>query len=198
MAVLVPWEPPWARAIPASAIPSTQATDAEVAAASATKVAARQSANVKVLTVTPAQGTHPVALMACPPLVPNVTKVLFAVSFEFTPASGCTGIYPSINESDVDGVYIGNIAFWRKDQPIVANRDVFAAQWLYDPRLNPDPPEVPDVDLGTGAGRYVGLHVTTIGGNCAVTSAIIQAVYGDAVVSITADTNQTSLLDDQD
>lgn len=154
-------------------------------------LSARQSAKVDVV-YCPLGATTPVALMPCPtPLVPHVTRIMFACSIQLTPQQGCKQITPSINLATQAGAYAGNIAYWNIDRPTVGDQRVFGAQWLYDPRLTHVPP---DVDLDTGAGKYLGLHVAPSGAGCFATSSILQAVWGP-IPSITADETSTSLLD---
>lgn len=177
---------------------ATAATDAELASAVAPLVRGTQSASVDDYVCLNGVVT-PLVVVPCPVLVPGVTKMMFACSVQYNPSGNCSQIVPSINACNQDGVIPtggGNMAFWHLDQPIIGNREVFAAQWLYDPRLVPDSFGFTDVDLGDGAGRYIGLHLTSVGGSCAATSAILQAVVG-AIPSITLDEVSTHLLDDR-
>jgi hypothetical protein len=152
----------------------------------------KQAANVKTAWNCPAGASTPSTLTPCPLMLPGKTKLIMGVSVQFKPLSSCSLLVPSINQVDASGNVIGNIGFWLLDQPIVGNWDNFVATWPYDPRLTHIPP---DVDLGDGAGKYIGLNITPTGGDCTAGAAHIFEL-GFAMESITIDDSSPGFLSD--
>lgn len=153
---------------------------------------AKQSAKVNNVTCAPGVVT-PLVVVPCPPLAPG-DDMMFMLSMQIRPLGGCNQVTPSINACDAAGAIPAggaNIAFSVIDQPIVGNQLVYAAQWLYDPRLNYVPA---NINLGDGSGRYIGLHLTSAGGAAEAFSSILQVISGP-ISSITIDETSANLLD---
>lgn len=117
---------------------------------------------------------QPVAGMACPPLVDNVTPMIFQPSVAYKPLAGCSGITFTVNETTGAGVIVNLIGIWTIDQPIVNQRGVFSAVYRYNPTGTPD--------LGTGSGKYVGFNMTAVGGNCDIALPTLAVLAGGVLL----------------
>lgn len=136
---------------------------------------------------------EPLNVVPVPKLIPGVTKMEMHMFVEVRPLDGCFYFMLLINEVDVNGHYLGNLAFTNVDRPTVGDSHPWSAHWLYDPR--PTSPEGPDIDLGDGVGRYLGVHVLPRGGDASAFSTYLGLIAGP-IESITIDASSSSLLDD--
>jgi len=112
-----------------------------------------------------------VAVVACPALIPFVTKLAFICSMSITPGAATTALTPSIYRCTSAGVIVNNenIAFWNPAVWAPGEQLEFAANWFYDPRHG-------DVNMEDGAGRYFGLFLTSAGASSQAFSAMLQVV----------------------
>jgi hypothetical protein len=108
-------------------------------------------------------------VMKCPPLIPNVTRMAFNLSFSVSPGALTTSLMAMINTCDAAGVPDGGNIAWanvrdfvnagvdENNNPTTAET-VKAYNWSYDPRPG-------DADLDDGSDRWFGVFLSSVGGN---------------------------------
>lgn len=129
----------------------------------------------------PAGATTGLVYGPCPRLVPGHTKIAFDIGATINRevfGSGPATLTASIDEVDVAGNFVGNMAFF--------NTEVFTAEtyrlpytwmWIYAPRSGGI--GGPDISLGDGSGRYIAFRLTvTGGGDWNVVNAVLKMTSG--------------------
>lgn len=116
----------------------------------------------------------PVALLKCPPLIPNVTKIMFNFSAMLQIGSDVTLLTLAVENCDANGNRTGgNIAFIQPTNWGPGELVTMAFNWSYDPRPG-------DVNLETGGSedKYVGFYILSTGGTTKASSSTLQLTSG--------------------